>query len=73
MKHPDTTSVKPRTHSCETYIDFLTKNLGASREEVLEVTRRSGISARRIAEFLVRQQSKTQALVPKQEIRSLYM
>ena len=45
-------SVKPN----EVYIEFLTRNLGASREEVLDVVKRSGISARRISEYLLRHQ-----------------
>jgi hypothetical protein len=45
------------SRSTEVYIEFLTKSLGASREEVLEVTKRSGISARRIAEYLLENQS----------------
>jgi hypothetical protein len=45
-----------RKGSSEIYIDFLTKTIGASREEVLEVVKRSGISTRRIAEYLLKQQ-----------------
>ncbi len=41
----------------ETYIEFLTKALGASKEEVLEVVKRSGISTRRIAEYLVKRKN----------------
>lgn len=37
----------------EAYIEFLTRTLGASKEEVMEVVKRSGISTRRIAEFLI--------------------
>jgi hypothetical protein len=37
----------------DTYIEFLTRTLGASQEEVMEVVKRSGISTRRIAEFLI--------------------
>jgi hypothetical protein len=43
----------------ETYIEFLTKTLGASREEVLEVSKHSGISARRIAEYLLKQKARS--------------
>lgn len=46
--------------SSEIYIDFLVKTLGASRHEVLEVVKRSGISSRRIAEYLLKQQARRQ-------------
>jgi hypothetical protein len=55
MKDPIPGIVK--INSSETYIEFLTKMLGASREEILQVTRHSGISARRIAEYLLKQQT----------------
>jgi hypothetical protein len=56
MKLTDTPE-RTASSSNEMYIEFLRKNLGASREEILDVTRRSGISARRIAEYLLRQQA----------------
>lgn len=44
------------SRTTEVYIEFLAKNIGASREEILEVIKRSGISARRIAEYIVEKQ-----------------
>ena len=43
-----------RTNSSEVYIEFLSKNIGVSREEILAVAKHSGISARRMAEYLVK-------------------
>jgi hypothetical protein len=57
MKDTGTMSANKRT--AETYIDFLTQTLGASREEVLEVSKHSGISARRIAEYLLKQKTRS--------------
>ena len=54
----DLVSEPVKRSSAEVYIDFLTKTIGASREEVLEVVKRSGISSRRIAEYLVKQQAR---------------
>lgn len=47
----------------ETYIEFLTSALGASKEEVLEVIKRSGISTRRIAEFLVNRKNLSEQIL----------
>jgi len=41
----------------EVYIEYLTKTLGVSREEIIDVVKRSGINCRRIAEFLIRHRS----------------
>jgi hypothetical protein len=56
MKHLEIISDNRKPNSSEKYIDFLSASIGASREEVLEVVRNSGISARRIAEFLISKQ-----------------
>lgn len=50
----DTLSISSK-NSTEVYIDFLAKTLGASKEEILEVAKRSGVSTRRIAEYLIKQ------------------
>lgn len=56
MKHLENFSDNRKQNTSETYIDFLSASIGASREEVLEVVKNSGISARRIAEFLINKQ-----------------
>lgn len=56
MKFTDAAAERHSVKPNEVYIEFLTRNLGASREEVLDVVRRSGISARRISEFLLKHQ-----------------
>lgn len=38
----------------EVYIEFLSRTIGVSREEILEVVKHSGINSRRIAEYLVK-------------------
>jgi len=43
-----------RKNSSEVYIEYLSKNIGVSREEILAVAKHSGISARRMAEYLVK-------------------
>jgi hypothetical protein len=61
---PQTTSIMKnqalelKVKSSDIYIDFLSSTLGASKEEILEVAKRSGISTRRIAEYLVKQRSR---------------
>lgn len=57
MEGADILLEKP-TGNNEVYIQFLSRTIGASREEILEVVRHSGISSRRIAEFLIRQQAR---------------
>jgi hypothetical protein len=47
-----------KVKSPDMYIDFLSSTLGASKEEILEVAKRSGISTRRIAEYLVKQRNR---------------
>ena len=43
-----------RSNSSDVYIEFLSKNIGVSRDEILAVAKHSGISARRMAEYLVK-------------------
>jgi hypothetical protein len=57
MERSNILSEKPAVTN-EAYIQFLSRTIGASREEILEVVKRSGISTRRIAEFLVKQQTR---------------
>jgi hypothetical protein len=53
MNHNDLVSERNRLNSSDVYIEFLSRNIGVSREEILAVARHSGISARRMAEYLV--------------------
>jgi hypothetical protein len=46
-----------RRGSSDTYLDYLSVTLGASKEEILEVAKRSGVSTRRIAEYLLTQRT----------------
>jgi len=57
MKNLDTITDHSKPHSTEFFIDFLCKNIGASRDEIMEVVNRSGISARRIAEYILHVQA----------------
>jgi hypothetical protein len=41
--------------SSDNYLEYLATTLGASKEEILEVAKRSGVSPRRIAEYLLKQ------------------
>jgi hypothetical protein len=54
MKYTELTPGDSQSHPSEVYIEFLCRNTGVSREEVHEVARHSGISVRRMAEYLVR-------------------
>lgn len=54
MNNSEITSGTSRSNTSEIYIEFLSKNIGVSREEILAVAKHSGISARRMAEYLVR-------------------
>lgn len=54
MNNTDFRSEGGRSNSSEVYIEFLSKNIGVSREEILAVAKHSGISARRMAEYLVK-------------------
>jgi hypothetical protein len=54
MKHTEPAAGDIQSHPSEVYIEFLCKNIGVSREEIHEVARHSGISARRMAEYLLR-------------------
>jgi hypothetical protein len=56
MKYPEVFPENRKTVPSEVYIDFLSNSIGATREEILEVIKRSGISARRIAEYLASKQ-----------------
>ena len=58
MKPTDLPSENLKAKAADVYIDFLSRTLGASREEILEVAKRSGVSTRRIAEYLVKQKKK---------------
>lgn len=54
MNNTDFRSEKGRSNSSEVYIEFLSKNIGVSKEEILAVAKHSGISARRMAEYLIK-------------------
>ena len=54
MNSIDIKAERNRSNSSEVYIEFLSKNIGVSREEILAVAKHSGISARRMAEYLVK-------------------
>ena len=54
MNNTDFRSEGGRSNSSEVYIEFLSKNIGVSREEILAVAKHSGISARRMAEYLIK-------------------
>lgn len=68
MKNTDTINEGRRNNSSEVYIDFLSKNIGVSREEILAVAKHSGISARRMAEYLVKKNLRTTILDDEQKL-----
>lgn len=63
----DVTIEHSKTNSSEVYIEFLSRSLGASREEILQVVKHSGISTRRIAEYLLKQKSSSASMSPDDE------
>lgn len=59
MNNNDLRNERSRNNSSEVYIEYLSKNIGVSREEILAVAKHSGISARRMAEYLVKKNLRT--------------
>lgn len=53
MNYTNLLSDKTTSHTNEVYIEYLSKNIGVSREEIIEVIKISCISARRIAEYIL--------------------
>lgn len=49
--------------SPEICIDFLSNTIGVSREEIMEVVKHSGISSRRMAEYLLKLQARQKGVV----------
>jgi hypothetical protein len=55
MENMHYTPEKTRNGNTEVYIEYLIRSLGATRQEIIEVVHHSGISSRRIAEYLIKQ------------------